>query len=482
MSFAARVSLNRTLNPPRRSIDCNAASLRSAAAVANHRASSSAAVANRCRHRRVSRDSIARIAVAGLTSAASSATSGGFARYAALSQYVRLRCISSINASSRLRYATSIPTFGCTGERMRSRLERRATGGGISALHNPQKNAIFYLTRLGSADPKTVLPRNRRVPSSVTEHGKMPRRRILDPRPIYYVYVLFDWRGIPRYVGKGKEGTKREDVHERKTDIYNQSKNEFIEQTWIMLEELPKVRIRENLSEAEAFLIEISFIAALGRIDLRKGPLVNMTNGGDGTSVLSQQTLTKKGKAISLGLQRLGSKELSRIAKLRAANKTKKEHSERMKRANASRTPEARRNASLKAWESSSPKRRIDAAQRATKFQLARTTEERSKTAKQGHARRSPESRSEQARLAANVLYSSLTKEERQEKARNAANSKSPEERSQIAKDRYSRMTKEERHTEIMNRIHSKITPEARRKAAIQGWQHRRLKEKLTVP
>ena len=34
------------------------------------------------------------------------------------------------------------------------------------------------------------------------------------PNPaIYYVYVLFDWLGIPRYVGKGKRN--RDTDHER---------------------------------------------------------------------------------------------------------------------------------------------------------------------------------------------------------------------------------------------------------------------------
>lgn len=36
---------------------------------------------------------------------------------------------------------------------------------------------------------------------------------------VFYVYVLFDWRGIPRYVGKGK-GNRWLD-HERKSDPKN---------------------------------------------------------------------------------------------------------------------------------------------------------------------------------------------------------------------------------------------------------------------
>ena len=50
----------------------------------------------------------------------------------------------------------------------------------------------------------------------------------------FYVYMLFDWLGIPRYVGKGQG--RREDAHELSSDDRNWLKNEFIEQTWIRLD------------------------------------------------------------------------------------------------------------------------------------------------------------------------------------------------------------------------------------------------------
>jgi protein-arginine kinase activator protein McsA len=101
-------------------------------------------------------------------------------------------------------------------------------------------------------------------------------------RTDYYVYCLFDWFGVPRYIGKGRGS--RWLVHERSTDPTNWRKDEFIELTWIILGEIPKTMVRENLNEADAFAIETAFIKAIGRLDLGTGPLVNMTDGGDGAS------------------------------------------------------------------------------------------------------------------------------------------------------------------------------------------------------
>lgn len=119
----------------------------------------------------------------------------------------------------------------------------------------------------------------------------MPKRPH-DSRTIYYVYVLFDWLGVPRYVGKGKDG--RWSDHEIKSDKTNWMKNEFIEQTWIMLGELPKVKVQENISELEALSYEIQLIKIIGRIDLGTGPLTNMSDGGDGGDF---GKLIKKAKA-----------------------------------------------------------------------------------------------------------------------------------------------------------------------------------------
>ena len=51
-----------------------------------------------------------------------------------------------------------------------------------------------------------------------------------------------------------------------------------------MLDEIPKLRVRENLTEDEAFETEIALILAIGRADRGSGPLTNMTDGGEGWS------------------------------------------------------------------------------------------------------------------------------------------------------------------------------------------------------
>ena len=95
-----------------------------------------------------------------------------------------------------------------------------------------------------------------------------------DKTNVFYVYALFDLQGIPRYIGKGKN--ERWLDHER-TSSNNQLKNEFIEQTWFILKEVPKIKIREQLFEKEALDIEIALIKAIGRFP--NGFLYNQTDG-----------------------------------------------------------------------------------------------------------------------------------------------------------------------------------------------------------
>ena len=109
----------------------------------------------------------------------------------------------------------------------------------------------------------------------------------------FYVYVIFRPNGIPCYVGKGKG--QRADHHARFShskhlrNIFNKAGGK-----------LPVVKVREGLTDAEACATEIAFIAAIGRIDLGTGPLVNLCEGGQGLAghVKSAETRAKLSLAL----------------------------------------------------------------------------------------------------------------------------------------------------------------------------------------
>lgn len=102
------------------------------------------------------------------------------------------------------------------------------------------------------------------------------------PSPrLFYIYILFRLNGIPCYVGKGKGNRWR--VHESKCEYKctNINLRNIIKQAKAVGKELPKIKLRENLTEAKALELEVIFIKAIGR-KKDGGPLVNATDGGDG--------------------------------------------------------------------------------------------------------------------------------------------------------------------------------------------------------
>jgi hypothetical protein len=107
-----------------------------------------------------------------------------------------------------------------------------------------------------------------------------------DDAKVYYVYALFrpagfEREGIPFYIGKGKG--KRWLDHEKVSEAHpNKHLTAIVKKAKRLDLEIPKIKIRENLTEQEAFEIEKAFIKAIGRG--KNGPLVNMTDGGDGSS------------------------------------------------------------------------------------------------------------------------------------------------------------------------------------------------------
>jgi len=58
-----------------------------------------------------------------------------------------------------------------------------------------------------------------------------------------------------------------------------------------------KVKIRENLTDVEANVVEIALIAAIGR-EHEGGPLINQTRGGDGRTGISPEAAAKQSEKL----------------------------------------------------------------------------------------------------------------------------------------------------------------------------------------
>ena len=111
----------------------------------------------------------------------------------------------------------------------------------------------------------------------------------------YYVYCYFRLTGEPCYIGIGRGNRWKRHLslssNRHLRNIVNKSPSE-----------LPHVRLHVGLTVDVAKEYEIAFIAAIGRSP--HGPLVNLTNGGDGTHGIDSETralmaAAKAGRTLS---------------------------------------------------------------------------------------------------------------------------------------------------------------------------------------
>lgn len=96
---------------------------------------------------------------------------------------------------------------------------------------------------------------------------------LFEKNTAFYIYVHHTKEGVPFYVGKGKKN--------RCLNTKNRS------QWWenVVNKYGYYIEIKEiNLPEDKCFLREVYWINFYGRKDLKKGTLVNMTDGGEGVS------------------------------------------------------------------------------------------------------------------------------------------------------------------------------------------------------
>lgn len=105
----------------------------------------------------------------------------------------------------------------------------------------------------------------------------------------FYVYIIFRPDGRPCYVGKGHG-----DRWTRTRGLGNPHLARIITKAG---DDLPRVKIRDGLTEAEAFEIERALIKAIGR-EKDGGPLVNLTDGGEGLFNPAPEVRAKKSAAL----------------------------------------------------------------------------------------------------------------------------------------------------------------------------------------
>jgi hypothetical protein len=110
-----------------------------------------------------------------------------------------------------------------------------------------------------------------------------------------YRHIRLD-KNEPFYIGIGSDSNyERSNSHKHR----NRHWKHIVAQTPYEVEIL-----LDNLTWNEACIKEIEFITIYGRVDLSKGPLVNMTDGGDGANNLSKETRNAIGQKIRNNMER----------------------------------------------------------------------------------------------------------------------------------------------------------------------------------
>jgi hypothetical protein len=114
-------------------------------------------------------------------------------------------------------------------------------------------------------------------------------------RSDFYVYALYREDGVtPFYIGKGCG--RRIVVHERSAHRFTSHKDRIIQNMLASgIEQIPKKKLFDGLTDKEAGRIEVALIAKLGRCP--NGPLANLTDGGDGVSNLCPKAKAKQSAA-----------------------------------------------------------------------------------------------------------------------------------------------------------------------------------------
>jgi NUMOD3 motif len=115
-------------------------------------------------------------------------------------------------------------------------------------------------------------------------------------RTDYYVYALYRQNGTPFYIGKGCG--RRINSHEGEARAGdNMPRHRVIRKMLAAGHEVGKAKLHTGLTEAQAHKIEMAVIKEIGRHP--HGPLVNLTDGGDGLSGYKNSPATIAKRAAS---------------------------------------------------------------------------------------------------------------------------------------------------------------------------------------
>ena len=122
----------------------------------------------------------------------------------------------------------------------------------------------------------------------------------LDPRkPGNFSFEEYAFLQEPFYVGKGYGNRAYEHLNEKR--VYNPFKHRKIKKIQKEGLEPVIVFVEKNVSDEEAINLEKKLINLIGRSDKKKGPLTNLTDGGDGTLGLlrSDESIQKQKKTLA---------------------------------------------------------------------------------------------------------------------------------------------------------------------------------------